>query len=167
MVKELTHEEEIARLKFKTNKLLDKIDELAQEKTMLQNQIQTMKNGGKIESSKVGNFIKKDLVTNIVRDFCSVIACIVEKEQIIPFLYETKNSQDYYKVKKEVFEEYVLQISNIPTDLFIKYSVALLFIKSEKNGKCVFKSNNERIFFINKVVVDAVKQWIEEEKEDE
>ena len=106
-------------------------------------------------------------MTNIVRDFCSVIACVLKNEQIIPFLYDTKNSQDYYKVKKEIFEGYALEISSIPLDLFIKYCAALLFIKSEKNGKCVFKSKSDKIFLVNKVVVDTVKQWVDDENEDE
>ena len=52
LVKELSKEEEIVRLKFKVNKLLDKIDEQAQEKTMLENQLKVLKIGNKLKFAK-------------------------------------------------------------------------------------------------------------------
>lgn len=91
-----------------------------------------------------------------MKDVCIVIGAIVTEEAYMKAKYVTQTSQVYYKIEKEVFEDYITRLSVLPVKEFIEYCKKLSFLKME-NNKCVFPNGRTRVYFLSKAIVDGIR----------
>ena len=98
---------------------------------------------------------KQSEVFQFLQDFFCVIRKIDEDDAFIKYIYKTKQSANYYKVGQETFEDYINRYSYTEPAMFINYCVDLNLVKAEPNRKCVYDTNDERVYFIGKNFADA------------
>ena len=92
-----------------------------------------------------------------MKDVCVVIGAVASDEFFMKTKYTTQSSQMYYKIEKEVFEDYISRYSGLPLKDFIEFCKRLSFIKVE-NNKCIFPSGRARVYFLMKGIVDELRE---------
>lgn len=95
-----------------------------------------------------------------MRDFCQIVRLLFMDDAMIPYRYGTRNSLHFYKVDKGGFDEYVRKYSALQLHRFIHYCVDLSLIKAEQNGKCVYTSCSQKIYYIKRTFADAAAKGI-------
>lgn len=148
-------------LKAKINGIIDKIKDLnceldTKEKHIekLKQEIALLQNAGPDAQYDES----ADEMLQFMQDFCIVGRMILERQEYIPYTYETKNSEKYYKIKQEVFDNYICSYARLDLKTFINCCIDLSLIKSEKNRKCVFPSAEIRVYYVNRDFFNAIKK---------
>lgn len=149
-------------LKAKINGVIDKINELNDVlKTkeirieQLKQEIAKLQNVGPEAISEYEE--NDDEILQFMQDFCIVGRIIIEREDYIPYTYETKYSEKYYKIKQEVFDNCICNYARLDLRTFVNYCIDLCLIKSEKNRKCVYPSAEIRVYYVSRDFLNAIK----------
>lgn len=145
-----TDNQYIKNLKIKCNLQIDELEELSR---LLEQERK------KNEELKKGKGINKgNELLNCINSFCEIVNKIIAEDQFIAYKNYTKNSARFCKVEKTIFEGYVDADPNINKKLFYDLCIDFALLKSDENRKCIWNDNPVRIYFINKVLVDLLKE---------
>lgn len=159
-------------LKNKINKLIDRIMDLKEtvqrkddETLMLKNEIHMLRqkliqmqnqqqnfNGAQELELNDGN---KTNVYTFMYDFCMIAGLIIEEKSYIEYTYKTKFSEDFYKIEKDTFENYVCKYSRLDLKTFLNFCVDLSMVKSEANRSCLYTSGDIRVYYISRTFIDT------------
>lgn len=162
-------QDEDLMLKNKINKLIDRVMDLKgvlqrkdDETLMLKNEIHMLRlqlqnqkqnfNGAQELELNDGN---KNNVYTFIYDFCMIAGLIIEEKSYVEYTYKTKFSEDFYKVEKEVFENYVCKYSRFDLKTFLNYCIDLSMVKSEANRSCLYNSGEIRVYYISRAFIDT------------
>ena len=88
-----------------------------------------------------------------LRDFSVILEALKSDDAFMETKYATQSAQVYYRVEKNVFEDYVKRLSELEIQEFIDYCKQLGFIRVEGN-KCLFSSGKARAYFLSKKIID-------------
>lgn len=91
-----------------------------------------------------------------IKDLCIVFQKVMEEGQYLPTKYATRTATLYYKVEKEVLDQYICEFTSLPLMEFLDFCSWLSVLKSE-GGKIVFTSGRKRVYFLNRKIVDRVR----------
>lgn len=161
-------EQENQNLKVKCNKLIDLLEVKEKEKEELEKMINLLheeleknksRKGSEGQISEIKTAYSNELFL-FMESFKNVIKSIIEDQAFIKYSNSSKNSSFYCKIEKDTFDSYIKNISDIEIKKFIEISIGFLFLKSEKNNKCVYPSDKLRVYFVNKAVVNVIEEGI-------
>ncbi|SFS07971.1 hypothetical protein [Anaeromicropila populeti] len=147
--KVMEHENTISELKSINNSLLE-------EKKTLEKKIQNCVPNQEKENEKFYVNSTENEVYLFIQEFNKIIKKAVQDNAFIPYSYDTKNSHYFYKIEKDVFDQYVQELSVLGEQNFMNYCIGFLFIKSERNGRCTYNNNKIRVYFLNKKLIDVI-----------
>ena len=140
---------EYERVREKKKQLLIKIQETKVGIRHKQNQLQLLE---RIQEQEGSESIGGNL--NIfLRDFSVILEALKSDDAFMETKYATQSAQVYYRVEKNVFEDYVKRLSELEIQEFIDYCKQLGFIRVEGN-KCLFSSGKARAYFLSKKIID-------------
>lgn len=88
--------------------------------------------------------------------FFLVVQKILEDGAFIPYKNFTKNSASYCKIAKEIFEDYVRELSPIDLRSFLDYCIDLHFLKAEADRKCTYNNDKIRVYFVSRTLVRSL-----------
>lgn len=166
-------EQEIVRLKKKVNMQVERLLELEDEKRLLKNECETLKNERLELIDKLETVSKKiselensawaeaqtehsyDEIIKFYTLFFKVVEKIHKNNEFIPYKNTTKYSASFYKVERRVFEGYINDCVE-DGQAFIERCCQLLCIKSELDGRCVYNNDKIRVYFLNRQLVNVV-----------
>lgn len=154
------------KIKKKINGLIDHITELENDLESRKAHIQLLKDQIKmlekpmIKGESEGIPMKQESIEEsrifaFMRDFCVITRLIILNKDYIPYNYETKNSAFYYKVEQGILDDYICHHSRMDIKNFLNYCVDLGLVKAEKNRKCLYPSGSIRVYYINRLFMDA------------
>lgn len=159
------------RLKAKVNALLDKKDYLDQENLNRDMNIQLLEDEQKMlllqehsggrQSINIDERPQSDMMIFLL-DFCLVAKKIIENKDYIPYSYETQNSSLYYKIEKQIFDDYICKYARIDMKTFFKFCVDLAMIKCEKNRKYVYNAGKLKVYYVSRAFMEAAIQQTQE-----
>ena len=151
----------------KINRLIEKNQDLDSKIYMTKEEIElTRKEIKKLNMELLPQELKMDEESQIflfLKDFYIIAKKIVEDAQFITYTYETKNSGDYYKIERAIYEEYICKYSKLDLKKYMKYCIDLRLVKSE-NGKVAFASGRKTVYYVSKAFIDAANR--DENQED-
>lgn len=162
-------EQEIVRLKKKVNMQVERLLELENEKKLLKNECETLKNErleliDKLETvskkiseleNSAGAEAQYDEIIKFYTLFFEIVKKIHRNNEFIPYKNITKYSASFYKVERRVFEGYINDCVE-DGQAFIERCCQLLCIKSELDGRCVYNNDKIRVYFLNRQLVNVV-----------
>ncbi len=158
----IEEEKEIQLLKLKCNKLLDMIEEKNTEIIKKDNEILNLKKRisnleEKNESDTVSIDDKKespDELILIARAIKKVIKAAVTEDAFIKYTRASKYSEQYCKIEKNTFEKIISSAIEMDVKTFIEYCAKFKFLKARHKLNCVFNSDDLRIYYVNRVLVE-------------
>lgn len=150
-----SEELEIARLKAKTNKLIDVNEQLVKEKKQLQETIRRLQKCSKEDS----DITEEDQLTFIyIKRIFHFIDELKRSALWLDYKNNTANTKEYYRVDKRDFENILAAYTDdkVTARNFIRYMVCLGIMKS--NDKEIFSvivnGKSRRVYMIRKTAVD-------------
>ena len=144
---------EEAKLKKKVNKLIDHIatqTRLLKEKNEY---IQQLENELMVSSRENGQSINPPVLETNDEEEIAIISFLKDFYGIAN--YTTKNSESFYKIEQNVFDDYICKYARIDLKSFITNCVDLMIIKAEKNRKCVYNSGESRVYYVSRSFMEA------------
>ena len=114
-----------------------------------QNQLQLLEEGLKRIQEQEGSESIGGNLNIFLRDFSVILEALKSDDAFMETKYATQSAQVYYRVEKNVFEDYVKRLSELEIQEFIDYCKQLGFIRVEGN-KCLFSSGKARAYFLSK-----------------
>ena len=140
---------EYERVREKKKQLLIKIQETKVGIRHKQNQLQLLEEGLKRIQEQEGSESIGGNLNIFLRDFSVILEALKSDDAFMETKYATQSAQVYYRVEKNVFEDYVKRLSELEIQEFIDYCKQLGFIRVEGN-KCLFSSGKARAYFLSK-----------------
>lgn len=144
---------EYERVREKKKQLLIKIQETKFGIRHKQNQLQLLEEGLKRIQEQEGSESIEGNLNIFLRDFSVILEALKSDDAFMETKYATQSAQVYYRVEKNVFEDYIKRLSELEIQEFIDYCKQLGFIRVEGN-KCLFSSGKARAYFLSKKVID-------------
>lgn len=158
------------KIKKKINSLIDHITELGNDLKSRDTHIQLLQEQIKMlekmvmkddENALQGQGDEEGPIFDFMRDFCVITRLVILHKDYIPYNYETKNSAFYYKVAQGVWDDYICKYARMDLKNFLNYCIDLGLVKSEKNRKCLYQSGSIRVYYINRLFMDAAAKDVE------
>lgn len=161
------NENELKILRKKCNLQVEKILQLEKEKSEWESQRISLQKEIKVLQGKLQNFEnsviteqealeEKSEVMIFFQNFLRLIQKLKENDVFIPYKNQSKNSSQYYKIEKEVFDQYIQEFSDLDRKQFIQFCSRLSFFKKESGGNYIFNNNTQRVYFLSKCMVDVL-----------
>lgn len=144
---------EYERVREKKKQLLIKIQETKVGIRHKQNQLQLLEEGLKRIQEQEGSESIGGNLNIFLRDFSVILEALKSDDAFMETKYATQSAQVYYRVEKNVFEDYVKRLSELEIQEFIDYCNSMGFIRVEGN-KCLFSSGKARAYFLSKKIID-------------
>ena len=127
---------EYERVREKKKQLLIKIQETKVGIRHKQNQLQLLEEGLKRIQEQEGSESIGGNLNIFLRDFSVILEALKSDDAFMETKYATQSAQVYYRVEKNVFEDYVKRLSELEIQEFIDYCKQLGFIRVEGNNIC-------------------------------
>ena len=124
---------EYERVREKKKQLLIKIQETKVGIRHKQNQLQLLEEGLKRIQEQEGSESIGGNLNIFLRDFSVILEALKSDDAFMETKYATQSAQVYYRVEKNVFEDYVKRLSELEIQEFIDYCKQLGFIRVEGN----------------------------------
>ena len=121
---------EYERVREKKKQLLIKIQETKVGIRHKQNQLQLLEEGLKRIQEQEGSESIGGNLNIFLRDFSVILEALKSDDAFMETKYATQSAQVYYRVEKNVFEDYVKRLSELEIQEFIDYCKQLGFILS-------------------------------------
>lgn len=160
------------KLKKKINALIERItdkendlENMKMQTQLLQEEIRLLEQEERKKCNPHTKQEEESKIERFLRDFCLVARRLIEDDAYIEYSYKTKNSEEFYKVKQEVFEEYICQVAKLDLKTFLHFCVDLRLVKSERNRRCLYNSAEIRVYYVNRIFVDMAAQREEDMEE--
>lgn len=144
---------EYERVMEKKKQLLIKIQETKTGIRNKQNQLKILEEGLQKIKDQEGKESVGGKLNIFLRDFSVILEAMRTEKAFMETKYATQSAQIYYRVEKNVFEDYVKRLSELEIQEFIDYCKQLGFIRVEGN-KCLFSSGKARAYFLSKKIID-------------
>ena len=126
---------EYERVREKKKQLLIKIQETKVGIRHKQNQLQLLEEGLKRIQEQEGSESIGGNLNIFLRDFSVILEALKSDDAFMETKYATQSAQVYYRVEKNVFEDYVKRLSELEIQEFIDYCKQLGFIRVEGNNQ--------------------------------
>ena len=139
---------EYERVREKKKQLLIKIQETKVGIRHKQNQLQLLEEGLKRIQEQEGSESIGGNLNIFLRDFSVILEALKSDDAFMETKYATQSAQVYYRVEKNVFEDYVKRLSELEIQEFIDYC------KRVEGNKCLFSSGKARAYFLSKKIID-------------
>lgn len=118
---------EYERVREKKKQLLIKIQETKVGIRHKQNQLQLLEEGLKRIQEQEGSESIGGNLNIFLRDFSVILEALKSDDAFMETKYATQSAQVYYRVEKNVFEDYVKRLSELEIQEFIDYCKQLGF----------------------------------------
>lgn len=112
---------EYERVREKKKQLLIKIQETKVGIRHKQNQLQLLEEGLKRIQEQEGSESIGGNLNIFLRDFSVILEALKSDDAFMETKYATQSAQVYYRVEKNVFEDYVKRLSELEIQEFIDY----------------------------------------------
>ncbi len=145
------------KLKLKINTLIDRIQQMQVVLSEKNSKIKLLEEEIKMHRiEKKPAYIQEDSAVIIfITNFFHIAKMILEKEDFIKYSYETKNSEFFYKIEKNIFDSYISDYSSYDLKTFLDFCIDLSLVKSEKNHKCTYNSGDVKVYYVSKCFMNA------------
>ena len=120
---------EYERVREKKKQLLIKIQETKVGIRHKQNQLQLLEEGLKRIQEQEGSESIGGNLNIFLRDFSVILEALKSDDAFMETKYATQSAQVYYRVEKNVFEDYVKRLSELEIQEFIDYCKQLGLIR--------------------------------------
>ena len=123
---------EYERVREKKKQLLIKIQETKVGIRHKQNQLQLLEEGLKRIQEQEGSESIGGNLNIFLRDFSVILEALKSDDAFMETKYATQSAQVYYRVEKNVFEDYVKRLSELEIQEFIDYCTAGFYTRGRQ-----------------------------------
>lgn len=150
-------EQEHKILKEKYNRLVDLYSSLNKENENLKKQISLLKASEKKTENPQSytTELSEDTFHDFFASYIAIIRKALDTGAFITYTYASKNSKNYLKIEKSIFEQLIVDNTTIPLKNFREFCAAFMLIKSE-NNKYTFTNDRQTVYYINKSVLSCI-----------